>query len=166
MILITSNPNIFPVFLPEVTSRWFLLARMFYGAFTGRNGRCWGPVLRWAGALHSTCSTGHWHLLLFLALCPCTHLHSKAIMAACALVVHNAGRGIVESNFPCLEGPHLSLSNADAFAHSCFSSQCFPLSSVVGCCVRVNGRRLFSLAFLSLASYCQCQAMPVSKFRH
>lgn len=166
MILIMSSPSIFPVFLPEVTCLWFLLARMFYGAFPGRNGHCWGPVPRGAVSLHSPCSTGHWHLLPFLDLCPCTHLHSKAITAACALVVHSAGRGIVESNFPCLEGPHLSLSNADAFAHSCFSSQCFPLSSVVGCCVGVNGRRHFSLAFPSLASCRQCQAMSVSRFRH
>lgn len=96
-------------------------------------------------------------------VCTCIQKGSRAV---CALVVHNAGRVIVESNFPCLKGPHLSLSNADAFAHSCVCSQCFPLSGIVGCCVRVSGRRLFSLAFVSLASCCQSQAMSMSRFRH
>lgn len=57
-------------------------------------------------------------LSLSTLACTCIQKRSRAV---CALVIDNAGRGIVESSFPCLEGPHPSLSNAGAFTHSCFS---------------------------------------------
>lgn len=88
----------------------------------------------------------------WISLRPVRTCIQKRSWAVRALVVHNAGRGIVESSFPCLEGPHcpfqmLTLSHTPASAASAFRPP------TLRAAVRVSGRRLSSLAYLSVASF-------------
>lgn len=100
----------------------------------------------------------------WISVCPVHTCIQKRPGAVRALVVHNAGRGTVESSFPCLGGSHypfqmLTLSHTPASAASASRSP------TLRAAVRVSGSRRFSSAFLSVASFVRAR-LRLHRVRH